>query len=123
MDAKAGLPNAHAAHVPPGKVSEYLLSLAHSYGASKARFFRRLGYGDETAKLLESELLQLARDGELAGTIPGTYGTKYIVEGKIRRPGGGQASLTSVWLIEQGKTRPRLVTAYQRRQRQGSDDT
>jgi hypothetical protein len=93
-----------------------------SYG-SKARFFRGLGYDDETAKMLEAELLRLARDGELVGTIPGRYGTKCIVEGKIRRPAGGQACLTSVWVIEQGKTRPRLVTAYPRPERQESHDT
>jgi hypothetical protein len=117
MDTKPGLPNADAANVPRGKVSEYLLSLSHSSGGSKARFFRGLGYDDETTRMLEAELQRLARDGDLVGTIPGRYGTKYIVEGKIRRPGGGQAWLTSVWLIEQGKTRPRLVTAYPRQQR------
>lgn len=120
MGTKSGLPNAEAAHVPPGKVSGYLLSLSHPSGRSKARFFRGLGYVVETVRMLETELLRLARDGELAGVVPGRYGTKYIVEGKIRRPGGGEAWLTSVWLIEKGKTRPRLVTAYPREQRQES---
>ena len=123
MDTESGLPNAGAAHVPRGKVSEYLLSLSHASGGSKARFFRGLGYDDDTASMLKVELLRLARHGELVRTIPGRYGTKYIVEGKVRRPIGGQAWLTSVWLIERGKTRPRLVTAYPRPERQESHDT
>ena len=112
MGTVSGLPNAKFAYVPPGKVSGYLLSLSHSFGRSKALFFRGLGYNDENAKMLEVELLRLAREGELIDRIPGKYGTKYIIQGRIRSPSGTQALLTTVWLIEKDEIHPRLVTAY-----------
>ena len=122
MGTSSGLPNADAAYVPRGKVSGYLLSLAHPLGHPKARFFRGLGFDDENAAMLEAELERLAREGELVRMIPGLFGTRYILEGRIRTPGGGLVSLTTVWLVESGKMRPRLVTAYPRKQRLESDD-
>ncbi len=106
------LPNADAAYVPPEKVTSYLLSLSHPVGRSKARFFHGLGFDHHNALLLQLELGRLAREGEVVQTIPGEYGSKYIVEGKIGTPSGVQASLRTVWLIETGEARPRLVTAY-----------
>ena len=122
MGTRLRLPNAPAALVPPRKVNKYRLSLGHPVGGAKARFFRRLGYDDENSGMLEEELVRLARDGELLDRIPSAYGVKYIVEGRIRTPSGRDARVTSIWLIEAGRHRPRLVTAYPTRQRQESDD-
>lgn len=123
MGTSSGLPNADAAYVPPGKLSGYLLSLSHPLGHPNARFFRELGFDEENASTLEAELVRLASESEVVGRIPGDYGTKYILEGRIRTPGGGLVSLTTVWLIERGKSRPRLVTAYPRKRWLESDDT
>jgi hypothetical protein len=38
------LPNADKAYVPPNKLLDYLLSLSHPVGGSKARFFRSAGF-------------------------------------------------------------------------------
>lgn len=112
MDTESRLPNADAADVAPGKVTDYLLSLSHPVGRYKARFFLGLGFDEDSAPLLQRELERLAREGKVAQSIPGSYGIKYIVEGKIDTPSGVEAWLTTVWLIETGRLRPRLVTAY-----------
>jgi len=106
------LPHAGGAYVPRGKVKGYLLSLSHPLGRSKARFFRGIGFDEQDAELLETELLRLAREGTVVERIPGDYGTKYIVRGGINTPAGERVSVTTVWLIETGQVRPRLVTAY-----------
>ncbi len=112
MDTESRLPNADAAYVPLGKVTSYLLSLNHPVGRSKARFFRGLGFDDDSAPRLKFELERLAREGKVVQKIPGSYGIKYIVEGDISTPSGVETWLTTVWLIESGRLRPRLVTAY-----------
>ena len=43
------LPNAHRAYVSRKKLTEYLLSLSHPSGASKALFFRAIGYSQDNA--------------------------------------------------------------------------
>ena len=88
------------------------MSLSHPLGRAKAHFFRGLGFDDNSESLLEAELIHLARKGEAVQCIPGQYGTKYIVKGRISTPNGVQVAVVTVWLIEPNDPRPRLVTAY-----------
>lgn len=95
------------------KLTDYLLSPSHPVGRSKARFFRGLGFDASDADALRAELLMLARRGEVKETKRTPYGTKYVVVGSIRTPGGEEATVTTVWIAEaSGSTAPRLVTAY-----------
>jgi hypothetical protein len=58
------LPGAEQAVVEPEKVRDYLLSLEHSVGRSKARFFTRLGFVRDRWPELQQVLLALAQTGE-----------------------------------------------------------
>lgn len=106
------LPHGEQAFVPPEKLSGYLLSETHPTGLSKARFFRSLGFTAESAHLLESQLLVLARDADGAVPSLSPHGQKYSLIGTITAPNGRQARIQTVWIIEPGDERPRFVTAY-----------
>ena len=107
------LPHRDRARVPMRKLTNYLLSPSHPVGRSKARFFRSLGFEASDADALREELLTLARRGEVQETERTPYGTKYVVVGSLHTPGGEEAAVTTVWIVEaSGPTAPRLVTAY-----------
>jgi hypothetical protein len=105
------LPNADQAIVPAEKLTNYLLSETHPVGKLKARFFRSLGYDERNVDLLREQLREIARSGVVSKFDPSPYGTKYIVDGQLISPTGGQALIRTVWVIEPGQP-PRFVTAY-----------
>jgi hypothetical protein len=106
------LPNADKAYVPPRKLLDYLLSLSHPVGGSKARFFRSTGFDDTNVSTLEHGLLEIARSGEVTEVEQTTHGTKYAVEGLLQTPARGPKSIRTLWIIEAGGESPRFVTAY-----------
>jgi hypothetical protein len=106
------LPNADQAIVPAEKLTNYLLSETHPVGKLKARFFRSLGYDERNVDLLREQLREIARSGVVSKKFdPSPYGTKYIVDGQLISPTGGQVLIRTVWVIEPGQP-PRFVTAY-----------
>jgi len=109
------LPNCEHAYVPRAKLEGYLLALAHPVGGVKARFFRSLGFHEGNTHLLEQELLMIAAAGDVEEIVPSPHGTKYVVDGRIRTPGGRVARVRTVWVVDVGREHPRLVTAYPRR--------
>ncbi len=106
------LPHADRAEVDPGKLGRYLLSESHPVGKAKARFFRDAGFDESTIELLVQGLLQIARTQEVVGTATTVHGQKYILEGELETPAGRRLRLRTIWIIDQGQDRPRLVTAY-----------
>ena len=106
------LPYADAAYIPEEKLSEYLLSSAHPVGRAKARFFRALGFDGSSVQELESQLAGIARSQEVVETEATMFGTKYIIEGKLRSVDGRLAGIRTVWILEPAGTQPRFVTAY-----------
>jgi len=54
----------------------------------------------------------LAVRGETTIVAANAHGQKYEVRGKIHGPTGGEAQITSIWIILNGEDFPRLVTAY-----------
>jgi hypothetical protein len=106
------LPNAEDAVISQQKLTDYLLSKGHPVGRWKARFFRSLGFGDEHVDALKDALMIIAKNGEVGAVIPSDYGTKYVVEGWIEAPDGHRALVRTVWVIEAGEGRPKLVTVY-----------
>jgi hypothetical protein len=81
------LPHHEQAFVPPEKLSDYLLSLSHPIGRSKAVFFRALGYDENNTERLVEALLNIARTGDVRDTIETKYGVKYVVLGELTGPG------------------------------------
>lgn len=106
------LPNAENAIVDDSKMSEYLLSETHEDGRGKAEFLMQFGFSPLAPEVLRQALLELARNTDAAIGPPSPHGTKYIVEGRLRAPDGRTPMVRTVWMIDKGKTRPRLITAF-----------
>jgi len=107
------VPNWERAYVPERKVRDYLLSLSHPVGKSKARFFRGLGFDEATVDQLREELRGVIQRAHVEETERTSHGTKYVVVGSIRSPNGEDVTIRTVWMIEEeGPDAPRFVTAY-----------
>jgi hypothetical protein len=111
------LPDADRAIVEERKVTGYLLAQYHPTGQSKARFFSVCGYSSEAWLNLAAALVQHARVNEIAREQETQFGTKYVIDGPFIALDGAQHNVRSVWFIEHGEQRPRLVTAYPRSRR------
>src|SRR5438552_12699131 len=99
------IPNAGAAFVPSAKLTEYLLNEQHPVGGSKARWFRSLGYDPSDSSVLERDLLRHVRTSEDYTEKTSSFGTKYVVDGKISTPSGSDANVTTVWIVEPSDNR------------------
>lgn len=106
------LPNADKAIVPQAKITKYLLSLSHSEGWSKAKFFSRFGFSADAWEELAGALLRHAADHEITKTEGSPYGTRHIIQGVLYAPDGRTPDVRSVWFIDTGEQIPRFVTAY-----------
>lgn len=106
------LPNKEKACVPRHKVVNYLLSETHSVGKSKARFFRLLGFDENTASELEQGLVEIAQTGEVKESVRSPYGIKYVIDGYLKTPRGVSVRIRTIWIIEFPHQAPRFVTAY-----------
>ncbi|MDQ3460422.1 MAG: hypothetical protein M3498_14160 [Deinococcota bacterium] len=106
------LPGAEHAYIPPAKLENYLLSLIHPLGKSKAKLLRAAGFDSKSANVLARHLLTIASSEEVQESVLTPYGMKYLVDGSIRTPLGKSLLLRTVWIVERGETKPRFVTAY-----------
>ena len=106
------LPHRDKAYIPRAKLTDYLLSLTHAVGRSKARFFRSMGYDRENVDLLEEQLLTMARVADVTTVTSSPYGIKYVIDGTLLTPAGGMVRGQTIWILETGNDRPRFVTAY-----------
>ena len=116
------MPNAEAAEVADEKIVGYLLAEDHPGGRSKARFLKSLGFGEDEPQLLRDALLRIARDGQVVDELRSRFGTKHVVDGYLQGP-GGSAWVRTVWIVDQGTTAPRLVTAYPSEHRSSDERT
>jgi len=105
------LPNREKAYVQPQKLTGYLLSLDHSVGKSKAKFFREVGFNENNIDLLERELLDLAQFQEVCESSSSSHGSKYVIVGPINTPVNKAVTILTVWIIDSGATNPRFITA------------
>ena len=106
------LPNDHLAIVEQAKVSEYLLSTTHRFGASKARFFLSFGFSRAATEVLAVALRAHGAENDVVKIKETGFGTRYEVEGKLHCPDGRQPLIRTVWQVESGTAAPRLITAY-----------
>jgi hypothetical protein len=98
--------------VDPRKISDYLLSLTHPEGRTKARFFCSHGFAPERPEELASALLLHARENSVRLSRRNIFGNIHTVQGPLRTPDGRNPVIDSVWIIEFGTELPRLITAY-----------
>ncbi len=106
------LPNAKEAEIDRNKITEYLLSLSHPYGRSKALFFTSFGFQIKIWLELSTALKQHAIQNLCSSVQKTKYGKKFIIDGSIQAPDGREPTIKSVWFIKQGESTPRFVTAY-----------
>ena len=106
------LPYRKSAYIPKAKLTAYLLSQTHAVGRFKSKYFHSLGYDESNVSLLEESLRNVAQSQGVKEIIPTAYGTKYIIDGKIKTPSGRMVKVRTVWIIEEGQKRPRFITVY-----------
>ena len=106
------LPNAKLALVEPQKITEYLLNKEHPDNGGKADFFIKLGFTVEDWETLAQALRSLAVNSSVTRSMESLHGKKYIVEGEIETPIGKAPLVRTIWIVDQGETVARLVTAY-----------
>ncbi len=107
----AKLPNADAAYIEAGKITDYLLDVRHPDGAPKAAFFTRFGFRPDNPLALIEALLAHGRSNAVTRLQKKKFGTSYIVEGPLNTPDGRNPNMSTVWIIEYGGSAPRFVTA------------
>lgn len=106
------LPNVERAVVGAGKISEYLLSEAHSTGRHKARFFERFGFSRSAPEALIQSLVDHAHSNEVSVTERTAFGTRYAIDGALISPDGRNPRVRVIWFTESGSVIPNFVTAY-----------
>jgi hypothetical protein len=106
------LPNGHRALVDIAKLLDYCLSLAHPRGRHKARVFAAsLGLTVADAGELRAALLEAARTQDALPGERDAYGTRYVVEFRMRGPAGA-ATIRSAWIIRTGEDFPRFTSCH-----------
>ncbi len=106
------LPNAEEARINREKIIEYLLSESHPDGRAKAVFFAKYGFKVEQWEVLAASLRKHGIDNPVVKTVESEYGVRYCVDGPVETPGVDRPSIRTVWIVEEGSSEPRLVTAY-----------
>ena len=96
--------------VDESKITGYLLS--HANGRGKAVFFLGLGFRVEAWQELAEAVKAQAIANPVATTVDSPYGTRYSVDGELLTPSGRQPRVRSVWILESGSDRLRLITAF-----------
>jgi hypothetical protein len=97
------LPNADNIVVEREKIVDYLLNPAHRYGASKARFFSRVGFRAEKWEQLAQALRRHGQSHEVKRARETGFGPRYEVEGELHAPDGRSPRLRSVWQLDHGE--------------------
>jgi hypothetical protein len=106
------LPNAEQAIIPESKIRDYLLSLMHRDGQSKARFFLRFGFVPDEWHVFASALRRHALTHDVLRVEDSRFGTRYVLEGPLETPDGRSPLIRVVWFLPEEDTIPRLATAY-----------
>ena len=106
------MPKAERSFIEPMKLRGYLLSQTHTDGRHKAKMFKNIGVEATMFQELEDELLRVGRENDVIEIEETPRGPKYVVHGVLTAPDGRQSLVKTVWIIDKGSDRPRLVTAW-----------
>jgi uncharacterized protein DUF6883 len=111
------LPGVEKAEIHSAKIVSYLLSTTHPAGKSKASFFMEFGFSADKWEELAAALKQHAIDNEVARQEKTAFGTRYIVEGRLKAADGTWLNIRSAWFIHEPGEAPKFVTAHPLRRR------
>ena len=106
------LPNARQARVQREKITGYLLAENPEAGRGKPNFFAAFGFSADNWQALADALLALGSSHEVAQVEETEFGVKYVVEGLLSAPDGRKPRVRTIWQIDWGSDRPRLISAY-----------
>ncbi len=106
------LPFSARARVERNKIVEYLLSVSHPDGRSKARFFARFGFSLEKWRAFERALKKHGKSHDVSASVESQHGTRYSIDGPLETPDGRNPKVRTVWVLAKRSKSPRLVTAY-----------
>jgi hypothetical protein len=106
------LRNVDSEVVPERKITHYLLNPAHTVGGSKAAFFLAAGFSAVEWQRLRNALILHAAQNDIVESEETCYGTRHVVDGPLRAPGGGTLNVRSVWYTDEESAAPRFVTAH-----------
>ncbi|MBI2860651.1 MAG: hypothetical protein HYX91_04000 [Chloroflexi bacterium] len=106
------LPDAEKAIIEPGKLAGYILSSTHPVGRFKAAVFQKLGYSSENWEEFEHNLRKLVLTQAALKVGESQYGKKYLVKGPFTGTSGNTKQIVTIWVILEGESTPRFVTAY-----------
>lgn len=106
------LPRGEQAVVEDAKLLDYVLNPQHPIGRHHAmRFDALLGITRQNYQMLKEQLLRAATGVEVGAGRPSPFGQKFEMRFPVHRPLGTRRVL-AVWMLEQGRVRPRLITCY-----------
>ncbi|MCA0425959.1 MAG: hypothetical protein LCH37_00850 [Bacteroidetes bacterium] len=106
------LPNNNRSFVADNKITDYLLSDIHLIGKHKADFFKRFGFDIADIDTFKGSLIQHSTDRDIVKTKYLDLGIKYELKCEIKTPDERNPCIVTVWIVENGKQEPKLVTAY-----------
>ena len=106
------LPDRDRAHVDRSKITEYLLSLSHPDGHTKAAFFMRFGFRVERWEELAGALRLVGTSNPGVASAQSSHGVRYTVDGLLQAPDGRTPRVRTVWIVVPGSGGPRLITAH-----------
>lgn len=101
------VPNAAQAVIATPKITDYLLK-----NPGKVKYFLAFWFTVAQWQVLRDALLQYVIAHEYATEILLDDGIKYVVEGTPQSPDGRNPQVRSVWMIDGGRSSPRLISAY-----------
>lgn len=108
------VPDAEHAIIAPEKLTDYLLNPVHRRGAAKARLLLSLGYQRENPERLANDLRRDHLTQPIHGRSYNAYGECFEILAPIDTPSGRRVRFQSIWQIDHGTDRPRLITMYAR---------
>jgi hypothetical protein len=106
------IPNAENAEIAPAKLKDYILNPDHKRGGSKARLLLSFGYRADDCPRLADDLRRFHLSVAVNSERDTDYGRRYEIIAPLATPDGRSLMIHSVWQIDTGTDRPRLITIF-----------
>lgn len=99
-----------SAEITVSKLRNYLLTFQGK--GDKSEFLAQVGYTRTNWERLQLDIREqlLPLDAEWSRRT--AYGDYYVTKGPLQGPNGATWRVTSVWIVEYGTGRTRLITLY-----------
>ncbi|WP_352309938.1 DUF6883 domain-containing protein [Psychrobacter sp. W2-37-MNA-CIBAN-0211] len=109
----ACLPSLGSAIINMDKITGYALNSSHAVGGHKAKVFESaLGYNKTNADDLVLKIRQGLKENPAVLKATDSYGKHYTVDMPIKGPNGKTTVVRTGWIIDTGKTTPRITTVF-----------